>query len=288
MIVLLVMTTVGLEAQVHHPIVEEGKRWSVLFTIHPTLPHSTTIYQCMGDTILDHANYKKLYSTNHKNMTSWQLCGVLRENKDGQVFYREYHHFQHSFVENEQLLYDFSMNAGDSICAWNPSDYLVVTNVCDTVLETDGSSRKKFHLEYHEDGVAWEYSETWIEGIGSELGLLNRGSLFLVGGLYELLCYEENDYLIWKNPNYSLCFYGVEGLEEDEREQTIYPNPTKDKIVYEGQKVAEVQIHNALGQLVKTVQNTNEVSLEDLPPGLYLLRVTMENGAMFSDKVVKK
>ena len=68
----------------------------------------------------------------------------------------------------------------------------------------------------------------------------------------------------------------------------LYPNPATDKVYIEGAKAAEVQVYNALGQLVKTVQNANEVSLEDLPQGVYLLRVTLEGGKVFSDKVVKE
>ena len=43
-----------------------------------------------------------------------------------------------------------------------------------------------------------------------------------------------------------------------------------------------------MGQQVKTVQNTNEVSLEGLPQGVYLMRVTLEGGKAFSDKVMKE
>ena len=43
-----------------------------------------------------------------------------------------------------------------------------------------------------------------------------------------------------------------------------------------------------LGQLVKTLQNTNEVSLEGLPQGIYLLRVVTEGGKVFSERVVKE
>ena len=68
----------------------------------------------------------------------------------------------------------------------------------------------------------------------------------------------------------------------------IHPNPTTGKIHIEGEKATEIQVFNALGQLVKTVQNTNEVSLEGQPQGLYLLRVTLEGGKEFSDKVVKE
>ena len=80
------------------------------------------------------------------------------------------------------------------------------------------------------------------------------------------------------------------GVEEAEASAfaTVHPNPTTGKIHIEGEKATEIQVFNALGQLVKTVQNTNEVGLEGQPQGLYLLRVTLEGGKVFSDKVVKE
>jgi len=44
----------------------------------------------------------------------------------------------------------------------------------------------------------------------------------------------------------------------------------------------------AKNQASQTVQSTNKVSLEGLPQGVYLLRVTLEGGKVFSDKVVKE
>jgi hypothetical protein len=35
------------------------------------------------------------------------------------------------------------------------------------------------------------------------------------------------------------------------------------------------------------MQGSNEISIADLPAGIYTLRVTMENSKMFSNKVVK-
>ena len=69
---------------------------------------------------------------------------------------------------------------------------------------------------------------------------------------------------------------------------TLHPNPTSGIVNIEGEKADEVQVFNALGQCVKTAKNTNEVSLEGLPQGVYLLRVTLEGGKAFSDKVVKE
>lgn len=45
-----------------------------------------------------------------------------------------------------------------------------------------------------------------------------------------------------------------------------------------GVKIAEVQFFNTIDQLKKNLQNTNEIGLEGLPQGMYLLRITTADG----------
>ena len=93
-------------------------------------------------------------------------------------------------------------------------------------------------------------------------------------------------------PNYPLQWGQTEFWDVEENGDNVsgklHPNPTTGLVRIEGEKAIEVRVYNTLGQLVKTVQNTNEVSLEGLPQGVYLLRVTLEGGKVFSDKVVKE
>jgi hypothetical protein len=79
----------------------------------------------------------------------------------------------------------------------------------------------------------------------------------------------------------------VNNNESGDFQAVCYPNPTKDLLKINGFNPIVVQVFNPFGQLVKTVQNTNEISLEGLPQGVYLLRVSMKDGKVFSEKVVK-
>lgn len=65
-----------------------------------------------------------------------------------------------------------------------------------------------------------------------------------------------------------------------------YPNPAKDFVRIEGTKAAEVQVYNALGQMVKTVKGSNEINVNGLPEGVYLLRITATNGAQYLNRMV--
>ena len=67
---------------------------------------------------------------------------------------------------------------------------------------------------------------------------------------------------------------------------TVSPNPTNGLVRIEGVEVAEMQVYNALGQLVKFAQNSNEINLRDLPQGVYSLRITGDKGEITSKKIV--
>ena len=81
----------------------------------------------------------------------------------------------------------------------------------------------------------------------------------------------------------------TEGIGENEGEGiTLSPNPTSGLVRIEGTTATEVRVYSTIGQLVKTAQNTNEVNLRGLPQGMYLLRITDENGNTATRKIVVK
>ena len=66
---------------------------------------------------------------------------------------------------------------------------------------------------------------------------------------------------------------------------TVSPNPTHSLVRIEGATLAEVQVYNAIGQLVETVQNANEIDMSHLSEGVYLLRITAADGSLYTRKV---
>ena len=66
----------------------------------------------------------------------------------------------------------------------------------------------------------------------------------------------------------------------------LYPNPANEKVTIEGVEAKEVQVYNTLGQVVKRVRNSNEVSLEGLVQGVYLVRIRDGEGRIFMEKVM--
>lgn len=84
--------------------------------------------------------------------------------------------------------------------------------------------------------------------------------------------------------------FDYDGIEEQEGWNGdgvgVYPNPSKDLVRIYGVEATEVQVYNALGQVVKKIRETNEISVTDLVEGIYLLRITDENGINYTDRII--
>jgi hypothetical protein len=68
----------------------------------------------------------------------------------------------------------------------------------------------------------------------------------------------------------------------------VYPNPTADRVHIEGFEPNEVQVYDAIGRLLKTVQGAKEISLGVFPKGVYLLRITDAEGRSRTARVAVK
>jgi len=98
---------------------------------------------------------------------------------------------------------------------------------------------------------------------------------------------------IWEDEDESFvlgCYYSDHSsLDEPTKNHlTVWPNPATETVHIEGSEVAEVQVYNAMGQLVKTVQGSNEINVSSLAEGFYLLRVTAIDGNMFVNCLIIK
>ena len=72
----------------------------------------------------------------------------------------------------------------------------------------------------------------------------------------------------------TLFYSNCVGLNENpESLLQLWPNPASETIHIDGLNAAEVQVYNAHGQLVKTVQGSNEINVSSLPQGMYFVTV---------------
>ena len=278
LLALLLTGGVTLKAQEYVPIAQKGNEWHTFeVAIHGIINNYDN--WCSGDTLIGEVRYMKIMGT--LNNGNPNLFTVLRE-EDGKVWER------HLNTSVETLLYDFTASVGDTLCFGHPGNCFVLDSI--SMVQIGGVDRRKFWfgLEYDDLGNP-RTQETWVEGIGSDYGLLWSGYWRIPDGWHCLLCFHQYWELVWQNPEYNTCIYPYDAVEESkDSEIAFYPNPAKETVVVEGIFVSEVQFYNALGQKVKTVWGTNEIDLSGLVEGVYLLRITNVDGRSFGARVVVK
>ena len=274
---LLMAGGVTMQAQEYLPIAQKGNEWHTLSTT--LFGYSNYVNWCSGDTIIGDVRYMKIMGTLNDGYP--HLFTVLRE-EDGKVWKR------HLNTSEETLLYDFTASVGDTLCFGEPGASFVLDSI--SMVQIGDVDRRKFWfgLEYDNLGKP-RAKETWVEGVGSDFGLLWSGYYGVYDGWHCLLCFHQYGELVWQNPEYNTCSYPYDAVEENkDSEIALYPNPVRDRVVIEGIEVAEVEVYNTLGQMVKTIQGTNEISVADLPQGVYLLRIADAEGKDYTNKIMKR
>lgn len=109
----LLIVSVIVEAQNNMLLLEDGKRWNVVYRDVWMLPQpqrfTTHCYKLEGDATWDGVTYKIMYSTLYEDLSNFNYQIALREDAEGKVYSR------YSSSSDETLLYDFSLHPNDSI-----------------------------------------------------------------------------------------------------------------------------------------------------------------------------
>jgi hypothetical protein len=89
------------------------------------------------------------------------------------------------------LLYDFGIKVGDSI-------FTIVPSRCDSI----GTTNKGQRIFYFTG--AYNFKDRWIEGVGSEMGLLME---VLIGEQLIFTCCVLNNIELYHNTDFPNCIY---------------------------------------------------------------------------------
>jgi hypothetical protein len=289
-------------------IVNENASWSTLSYVwgadnngNSAIVHASTAYHFFdGDTVVGDKTYKKLYEYTDEQHINATLRGFMREENKKTYF------VDNRFTPNfllENILYDFSLEQGDVFeKVWQAADfhgniyrdtmYFQVKSCDDTII--NGALKKRMVLTIHED-YDWTV-DTVIENIGSLQGLLYPTYYMSVGAFHELLCYSDNNELIYRNLNRSKCYYGSPGEltdipEIEENNFFIFPNPVTESIVLpELWTFVQIELYNLSGQKIyseKLKPNQNKIAVGFLRNGTYFLKIQGENGVIYKYKIIK-
>ena len=207
----------GLAQSTYYPLVheDEDQQWNVLYVTEPYhYTWGTEIQFIEGDSIIDGIAYKQAWRKNSDG-TGLRIKGFVHE-VGKRVYSRLLSYYNGEYVLGEEvLLYDFNLTVGDTVVVGEAALTLMVIE--ESEVEVNGTMRRQLGLGFEPwpFGSVYEY---WVEGVGSTYGFLNSGSETICGSSSHLLCYHENDGLIWDNEEYDSCV-----LNSNETPSTFAP-----------------------------------------------------------------
>lgn len=296
--VIFLFTALLAKAQTYHPFPDSGivwiqEPWYTDFT--PVIPCTVHDYHNLyisGDTTIGVYSYHKLYADGF----TWANCPP-----PGFYYYGKYICAFRQDTLNKQvymhvnsgdyLAYDFNLNVGDTLA---PGFLLSETNYVESIdsILIGTQYHKRFWLSSLVQ-PAINYASL-IEGIGPSIGAFQFMLPAFESGS-DLYCVLINNQPVWSNPQFPNMQCSLLAMDENQNKElefTINPNPLTGCgviTVDEGYKNASLNIYNAIGQQVRTLQmidQTATIRKDGLSKGIYFMHVINKNGEMMSKKFV--
>lgn len=260
----LILITSSLFAQEYLPMVKSNSLYNYTdgYCINP---HYSKLYRFSADTLIGLYNYKQVQASSDSiNFSNTYL--YFREDTVQQRVYMLHGH-------SEGLLYDFSLNTGDTVTIHNvyygSESHLIDIDSTKNIM-IGGQLRKVLYYRRDVDRV-------WIEGIGAIDGLYFPGE-DVYGLALKLVCYYENTILQWLNSDYNDCFFLFAEITENTKSNLlqIFPNPATYFIRIDNiEENTSFQIFNIFGKLVQSGQTSENGIIEicDLKSGVFFVKL---------------
>lgn len=244
------------------------------------------------DTVLAGKTYHKIITRtpNNKSQPTYYGGGIREDN--AKVYYKH----NADTTDNEFLIYDFSLNVGDTIRSTYPTGLLskkpVIMRI-DTLVLQNGEKRKEFHTQLF----------SYIEGIGSPGGffsVLNSDVICTCDPEYSnvLVCFKKGDTNLYTNNTWcsdgSCCDVLMANAKVAEDIFKVNVNQTSNKI--DITSVASIQQYKFElldirgSMLIQSNLNLNEntIDIAKLDKGLYLYRISVNGTLLKAGKIVKQ
>jgi len=277
---LIFLSWAGIAAAQNIPFPQKNAIWKEAHTTiaGPILRH----FALCGDTVINSTTYSRvvqLQLDSTGQVSGKNYVGAIRS---GGPIVR----FIADLEVDENTLYDFSLQAGDTIQVkpWF-GDFPIVRAV-DSVRTEDlaGQLRKVIYFHPGYEGAPVEF---WMEGIGSSYGLLGRAADPFPDYGFDLLCFQQgNTYL---NLTLIECFLpevpdcGFSNTTDTmPLPVTVSPNPSNKDItvsIPEDRPVAawHLVVFDAVGRRVSTIEPQSTfvavIPGGSLAPGTYFLTI---------------
>lgn len=272
------ITNSRLHAQV---LVSKENQWNV--AIYPTFSPEYKSYaiRLLDDTLVNGLRYRKIYYSYDKQNSLWEYQnGMLREDTLKRIYYK-------SEQAAEVLLYDFSLKVKDTFKI--PQFCTLQVVEIDTIKLNDGQLRKRLKLMIKDQPI-WGH-EYWIEGIGSQFGLINHFNFCETDYADVLLCFYIKGNLIYPMSPL-ICFITENDEASNEPGIKLFPNPFYSYIEFESNnsQFKSFKLTTLTGKVLLTGQfeeANSKINTETLISGIYFLIGEADNGKQCVSRLIK-
>lgn len=227
-------------------------------------------YSTLNDTIINSKNYKAIYQSNDSLFNIYDSEYFCSYRTDNQKWY-----FVPKGQNDEYLLYDFNLEVNDTVLINNPwaiGETELIAVEIDSIKLNEVYHKRIAIMYKHLPSSNPYILEHWIEGFGCTNGLFYSGFTFMDIG-YQLLCYHENNVLIYLNSPNNFCGYITTGLSQNavNKKINIYPNPACDVLYIENNiEINRVDIFDISGKKIdgfeiRTVENPIKMDINNYP-----------------------
>lgn len=273
-------------------MVDTGKVWHIAECMNSSVCGSNR-YSFGSDTTIGGHVYKLLIANYDSSIVgnTYEPIAMREDTAAKQVFFYQ--------TNGEKLIYDFSLNPG---ATYNTTidycDMIVMVDIVDSVTLLNGEKRKRMlvTLTFNGGGCLFgSYQESWIEGIGSEMGPTRAGYYLIAADISaNLICFEENDTLKYYNNYYGSCTAWTVGVNDisSKNNLSILPNPFHTTSQLELKNYFEnavMRIYNSFGKNVmqqNIISKTTTISREGLSDGIYFYQLISNEGNVTAGKMM--
>lgn len=282
----------GATAQDYTPLLDELNEWQFTSCYFGC---GTDIYYTDGDTIVNGKEYKILDGYHYINRNV-----LIREDVNEKKVFLTITQPQYA---EDILLYDFSLEEGDSINMKNPltpfpanAGYFMLDSIRLQQNE-NGNNNKYFYFTPTPNNSTYIESAKWIEGIGS-ISLINApGGEPDINQVGELSCAFKNTELFYSNlDSISSCdplLLNIDEIINSPIEIELLPQPERNHfLLTNATDVREVLVYGVNGMLYKNILSHNQtefkLDLSDLETGIFILKLSLHHRKAETFKVVVK
>jgi hypothetical protein len=285
----------------NNTIVNDSCTWATLSYVYGADENGNTLIVSAstefdfldGDSVFNKKNYKKVFSYRDELHLDRFFVGLIRE-ENKKTYFAPYEVSLETLFE-ESVLYDFSLEKGDTFeYVTGFGDYIEITTLC--ILESDSvlvnNEHKKRLIIAPQSNHEWVI-DTIIENVGSLHGLLYPLCYMCTGSFHELLCFTQNNELLYQNPKRSKCYY------DDPNELTslqtiiindysVFPNPVGDVFSCSDNTITRLEIFDISGKKVYSQTYEDIVDVSSFSSGLYLLKIYNSEDKVSTCIMIKK